>query len=262
MARKGKLTPDRFGWNMPVDSPLFSKLPHYFINAEILQITYETDEEAVLDLLPEGVEVATPATAVLTVFRFPFGTLGSYNEAALDLACVWQGEQKFYTAYNLVDNDAGMGAGREIWGVPKKQAHIDIGKEFDLVMGTVERPKGNRLFTVLVRPEAPADISRFTGTSRLCLRVIPNVEEGRGPAVAELVDRNGHRTTPKEVWTGRGSLTFNVPSEIDPWYKLGVKRILSATYGTYDYILGYGKVLRTYTDRGEAERQEEWSQGR
>ena len=57
---------------------------------------------------------------MLTVFRFHSGTLGAYNEVALDLACAWHGEPRFYTVYNLVDNDAGIAAGREIWGVPKK----------------------------------------------------------------------------------------------------------------------------------------------
>lgn len=252
MGIKGRLTPDRFGWNMPVDSPTYSKLPHYFPNAEVLQIMYETDEQAVANVLPEGLEVASPAVAVLTVFNFPFGTLGSYNEVALDLGCVWKGKDKFYTAYILVDNDAGLAAGREIWGLPKKLAHIQISKEYDLVMGVAERPKTNRLFTAMVRPEAPQEVSRFGGgRSRLCLRVYPNVEEGKGPTVCELVDRNGHTMTPRQVWEGPGSLTFNAPSEIDPLYKIAVNRIIGATYGFYDYVLGYGEVVKKYTTEVE-----------
>jgi acetoacetate decarboxylase len=240
------MTPERFGFDMPVDSPLYSPLPHYFTDAEILQITYETDREAVLDLLPSALEVADSAVAVLTVFHFPAGTLGSYNEVALDLACTLRGQRKFFTAYNLVDNDAGMAAGREIWGVPKKQAHVTLSREFDLVMGTADRPMNNRLFTALVRPETPVEPSGFGAASRLCLRVMPNVEAGKPPSIAQLVDRDGHRVTPKRVWRGRGSLVFPAQSAIDPWHAIAVRRIVDATYGIYDYTLDYGTVVESY----------------
>jgi acetoacetate decarboxylase len=223
MIREGKLTKDKFLGNMPVNTPLFAKLPQYFPNAEVLQIRYETFEEAVQEILPTGLEVSSPAVAMLTVFKFPFSTLGSYNEAALDVSCRWKGQDKFYTVYNLVTNDTGLAAGREIWGVPKKMAHIDIVKEFDLVMATAERPKGNRLFTALIRPEEPY-IPQPSSVTRLSLKVFPSAE-GKEPEVAELVDRFAHTLEPKQAWTGPSSLVFN-PSEIDPWYRIGVKKIL------------------------------------
>ena len=246
MGDRGRLTAEQFGWTMPADAPLYAPLPHYLPDADVLQITYECSAEGALALLPSDLELSDPPTAVLTIFRFPFGTLGAYNEAALDIGCLWQGEPKHYTAYNLVDNDAGLAAGREIWGVPKKQAVISLRQEHDLVMGAVERPSGNRLLTALVRPERPADRSGFDGRSRLCLRLIPNVEEGGRPAVAQLVDRSGHRVTAKRVWEGPGSLAFDSPSAIDPWHRVAVTRILRATYGRYDFTLGYGKIVKDY----------------
>jgi acetoacetate decarboxylase len=243
--KKGKLIPSEFGFSQPVDAPLYSKLPMFFPNSEIISIRYETDEDAVAGILPEGLEVDSPSIAVFTLFNFTFSTIGAYKEAALDVACRWKGEPKMYTAYNLVTNDSGLAAGREIWGVPKKQAHIEFMKEFDLVMGLIERPSGNRICTALIRAVERADLSNVKAVSRLCLRVIPPVEEGKGPSLAELVDRCGHRMVPKDVWQGPGSLVYG-QSEIDPWYRIKVRKILNCFYGHYDYTLDFGKILKRY----------------
>lgn len=244
MSEHGRLTLDSLGFDMPADAPLFAPLPHHFIDAEVLQVTFETPLEEVLRVLPPALEAEAPAVAIVTVFRFPFGTLGSYNEVALDVGCTYRGERRLYTVYNLVDNDAGLAAGREIWGVPKKQAHIALAKEHDLVMGTAERPASNRLFTALVRAEEPH--TPPAGIPRLCLRLIPNVEAGKPPSVLQLVARDGHRMTGKRVWRGTGSLAYQAHSAIDPWHRFRADRILDATYGIYDYTLDYGTVLEDY----------------
>jgi acetoacetate decarboxylase len=244
--KKGKMKPSEFGFSQPVNAPLYPKLPMFFPNSEIISIRYETDDDAVAEILPEGLEVDNPAVAVLTLFNFEFSTIGPYREAALDVACRWKGEPKMYTAYNLVTNDSGLAAGREIWGVPKKQAHIEFRKEFDLTMGLTERPLGNRICTALIRPIDPANLSNVKAISRLCLRVIPPVEEGRPPSLAELVDRSGHRMVPKDVWQGPGSLVYG-QSEIDPWYRIEVRRIIQCLYGHYDYTLEFGKILHKYS---------------
>jgi len=65
MTLEGRLTKDKFGYDMPVDAPLFAKPPIYYKYAETISVTYETDAEAALDLLPEGLMLLEPATAVL-----------------------------------------------------------------------------------------------------------------------------------------------------------------------------------------------------
>ena len=93
MGDRGRLTAEQFGWTMPADAPLYAPLPHYLPDADMLQITYECSAEGALALLPSDLELSDPPTAVLTIFRFPFGTLGAYNEAALDIGCLWQGSR-------------------------------------------------------------------------------------------------------------------------------------------------------------------------
>ena len=153
MAKKGRLTKERFGYGMPVDAPLFARPPIYYKDVEAISIVYETDEDAALDLLPDGLELTSPAMATVIIVRYPFSTLGPYEEAMLGLSCTFKGNPKFYIAHIVVNTDIPLAAGREIWGYPKKFAHIALEKEGDLVIGIMERPKGNRICTGMVRPK-------------------------------------------------------------------------------------------------------------
>jgi hypothetical protein len=49
-----------------------------------------------------------------------------------------------------------------------------------------------------------------------------------------------------EVWSGPGSLVYNLPTEAVPWCKLAVKEIVSCRYGFFNAYLPYGKILKTY----------------
>jgi len=244
--KMGRLTKDKMGFSMPVSAPLYQKPPYFFTNIECLTVVWETDEEAALELLPEGLELVEPASASIRVNYFPFSTLGSYNEVILSLACRFEGEPRAYTIFNVLDQDVPFAAGREVWGVAKKMAYISFIKEMGLYTGIVERPLGNRLCTVMVRPEVPADPKNLAWPkAALHLKLIPSPEEGKPPSIVELVELP-IPTKVHELWTGEGSLSFDIRSEIDPWYLLKVNKILSASYARLDLELQCGKILKRY----------------
>lgn len=243
--RMGRLTKDKIGFSMPASAPLYQKPPFYYTNVESLVVVYETDEEAALELLPEGLELQSPPTAAIRVNSYPFSTFGAYNEIIIGIACLWQGEPRFYPPFVALDQDAPFAGGREIWGVAKKLAHIEFRKENELFMGSVERPRGNRLCTVIVKPESPLDVKSLVWPPAIHLRVIPSPEEGQPPSLAELVELP-NSTQAHEWWGGQGSVCFDSISEIDPWYRLKVKRIITASYSRLDLVLKYGKIIKRY----------------
>ena len=49
--------------------------------------------------------------------------------------------------WTFLTTEAPLAAGREIWGIPKKLAHIEFTRENDHPMGSVERPKGLQICT-------------------------------------------------------------------------------------------------------------------
>jgi len=197
MAKEGQLSKDKFGYDMPVDAPLYSRPPIYYKGTEAINFTYETDESAVAEMLPEGLGVPSPSTATLMFIRYNFSTLGPYEEAILALSCTWQGEPRVYIAHIVVNTDPPMAVGREVWGFPKKFAEITLQMEDDLIWGTMDRPTGNRICTGVMRPEAPINLEEGEqiAVPALSLRVIPSPEEGAPPSLMELVEVPPNTTT-------------------------------------------------------------------
>ena len=246
MAKECRFTKDRFGFNQPADAPLYPKPPIYYRNAETIAIDYETDEEAALDLLPEGLELPSPPTAALLLVKYPFSTFGAYEEAILGINSIWKGEQRFYIPHIVLNSDIPQAAGREIWGIPKKLAHITFEKEKDMFWGKMERPEGHRIVTAGVRPEKPIEMgTQDMDVVSVCLKIIPSPEEGAEPSIAELVEVYS-KFTFLEMWQGPGWIHYDTVSMIDPWHRLSVKRIVSATYRVQNIELGYGKIIKKY----------------
>ena len=245
MALKGRLTLDKFGYAMPVDAPLFARPPIHYKNVQTIGITYETNPDAALDLLPEGLELPEPVTAALLFIRYPFSTLGPYDETILGLPCLWNNEPRFYIVHIVVNSDIPQTAGREIWGYPKKMATITIEEEGDIIWGKMERPAGKLICSAGIRPETPREEPPAAGGG-LSLRIIPSPEEGGPPSLAELIEVPPRNNIPLESWTGPGWAEFHSNSEVDPWHKLEVKQVLDASYRKYHMELGFGKVIKTY----------------
>ena len=252
MAKYGRLTPDRYGATMPVHSPAIQAPPFWYRNMEMIIIQYRTDEEAALDFLPEGLELAEPATASIIIANYHFSTFGPYHEAILGISCKWKGQPMTFLPNLFVTQEAPLIAGREIWGYAKKLAHIELVNDHEGYMGIIERPKGNRIATAVMRTVENVSVDDFAFPPIASLKVIPHAERRNGPALAELVSCD-FRVTPvvatdglTEVWKGPGSLTYNAPTQADPWYRLGVKEVTACYYGFFNAHLPHGEVLQNY----------------
>jgi acetoacetate decarboxylase len=231
---------------MPVDAPLYPRPPLHYQDARFIVLTYETDADAAAAALPADLTLPLPALATVTVAHYPTSSVGSYTEAIQQVQCEWEGQRRSFVAKILLDSDAAIAAGREIYGFPKKHAFVELTRDGDNLAGTLERPQGRRLLSVTMTLQQSLDVPpEPLDAAALALRVIPNVEDGARPSVMELVEAP-LRTTVKEAWAGTGSLEFGPPSEADPWSALPVRRMLSASYTLFDFDLLPGRVLKRY----------------
>jgi acetoacetate decarboxylase len=242
MAIKGRLAREHFGPSMPVHAPLFSSLPIYFRNARLAIFQYETNGEQAAEWLPSSLELTDPPSALLALIEYPWTTIGPYNEAIQSLVCTYNGRAVQYILNIVVTSDAAMAAGREAYGYPKKIAHIEFVRENEIFAGYVERPRNFRICSGLMRPEKPLDPSGLQILPNVCLRVIP---ASAGPMTAELIEV-GWDMRVKECWTCSGSCHFTGISELDPWHKIPVRRILGCAYAIADFELKEGRVLETF----------------
>ncbi|MFQ5380359.1 MAG: acetoacetate decarboxylase family protein [Dehalococcoidia bacterium] len=241
----GKLNPLAGGASMPVDAPYYQSPPFHYRDAQAMAIAYETDSEAAAAMLPEGLELPSPAVATLSFLRYPFSTFGPYDEVILGIICRWQDEPCSYIAHIVVNTVPPLVAGREIWGYPKKLARIEIAQDEEMMTGVMERPDGIRIASAAMRIESPLEVGPPGRGAGLSLRVIPSVEEGKPPSLAELIATR-NTTTVHEAWSGTGTVAFEGRSALDPWHLLPAKRVLSTTFRRFDMVLPHGEVIRTY----------------
>jgi acetoacetate decarboxylase len=55
----GRLTPDHWGETMPAHSASYGRGPWYYRDTEAIMLTYMTDEDAALDILPSDMQLVT-----------------------------------------------------------------------------------------------------------------------------------------------------------------------------------------------------------
>ena len=250
MAQQGRLKVANFGASMPVTGEAVQKPPFYYRNMEMMFITYETDPEAALDWLPEALELDEPALATVIVAYYGRSTFGPYNEAMLSIRARLDGRVVSYYPALFTDNEAPLIGGREIWGFAKKLARVEIKHESEVMMGIVERPVGNRLLTATMRNVTPVAVEDFALTPSVSLKMIPCATDSSKPALAQLIGSElglvphmGSNGVP-DLWTGPGSVHYDTPSEIDPWYRLPVRKVVGCYSGVFDAMLGHGTILR------------------
>jgi acetoacetate decarboxylase len=230
---------------MPVDAPAYHRKPFYFKRARFLRFNYETDAETAADLIPEQLRLTDPPTASLSINEYPWSTLGPYREAILG-ATVQHGNQALqYVTHLMLDAEVPVLAGRDIYGFPKKMGLVEFIQQEDLMAGYVERPKGIRICSGVLRPEQPLDpLPDGTPLSTCSLRVIPSPEKGKDHSLVELIQTD-LVVSAVELWAGPGSCQFTGASVLDPWHTLPVKKMIGASYLVCDFVLPEGKILQT-----------------
>ena len=245
MGIQGRLTKDRMATTMPVDAPAYHRKPFYYKGARWMRFDYETDAESAAELLPEQLRLPDTATASLNFVDYPWSSIGSYHEAILAIQAMYGGEELFYLTHLILDRDTPILVGRDIYGFPKKLGCIEFIQEEDLTAAYVERPRGIRICSGVMRREQPLDpLPDGTPLKACALRVIPSPEKGRDHSLVELIQTD-LVVSSVEMWAGPGSCHLTGASALDPWHKVPVVKMLSSVYMVFDFELAYGRILET-----------------
>ncbi|MEW6442896.1 MAG: acetoacetate decarboxylase family protein [bacterium] len=246
MAIRGRLTKEKMASSMPADAPAYHRKPFHYRKARWLRFDYETDPEAAAELVPAPLELPQTATASLTFADYTWSTLGSYRETILSIQALDGGEELPYLAYLMLNREVPVLVGREVYGFPKKMGVVEFFEEEDLMAAYVERPRGIRICSGVMRPEQSVGSPLPAGSSvdALSLRILPSPERDQEHSLVEII-RTGFVVRSMEVWTGPGNCHFTGASALDPWHKLPVKRMLGCSYLIFDAELAPGKVLYT-----------------
>lgn len=247
----GRLTPDQWGTTMPAHNSSYKKGPWYYRDTEAMMITYLTDEDAALAVLPSDLELVQPATAFMVLEFNHFTTSGGpYGEVYTGILCTFEGQLYGYTNAVYVTTENALIAGREIWGFGKKLAHRIELRQLGTgeIEGIVEVNEGNIVARATMLPHQNEAASVMEDLPLAVLKVIPDVEGGDKPAIAQLnsvlfkgVPHKGPDGK-DELYSGPGRLEVSKHSDVN----LPVLEVVDAKYLRMTADLPYGKILKSY----------------
>jgi acetoacetate decarboxylase len=236
--------------SMPLSSPSYPKGPYRFVNREYLVIHYESDPDAIREMLPEPLE-PDGNHVFFEWMKMPDSTgFGDYQESGIGIAALFRGTPVQYTAQMYLDDEPPTTGGREIWGFPKKIGQPNLRVAHDTLTGTLDYD-GERIAmgTMGYKYQSLAEHEDQTraalGKLSVNLKFIPDVD---GSAkVAQLVSYRMQDIVLKGAWAGPARLHL-VPHVNCRVADLPVKKILYGRHLLADLTLPYGEVIHDYIE--------------
>lgn len=201
---------------MPGFAPLYPEGPYEYDGFTAVLFEYPIERDRVDRLVPEPLDVRTDA---MVLGFYDYGVVngfGSYNELVTGVPVAYEGRQMLYAPYLLLDGDAPMAGGREVWGIPKKLGTVQIDPGGATVTASASRG-GVTLVEATLDTRAPAGdhplaADRFENVYR---KTIPAAEKGAAPVVDRLVVAETSDVHAERALTGPGTLEFG-RSAADP----------------------------------------------
>lgn len=239
----------RNSFAMPIASPSFAPGPYQFRNREFLIIEYETDMEALLNAVPEPLEVYKPVVKYEFIKMPDSDGFGSYDESGQVIPVKFNGEFGNYVHSMYLDDLSPIVGGREIWGFPKKYAQPEmrvdrISKDCYigvLKYGELEVARATMAYKWQQLGNEPLRDAMLT--PNFLVKVIPDVD--CTAKICELVRYPLTNVTVREAWTGPASLQL-FQHCMAPVADLPVKRVISAVHYISEMTIGLGEVVYDY----------------
>jgi acetoacetate decarboxylase len=230
-------------YSMPTMAPLFGAPPYEYRDGWTMAIMFKTTPEALRDLVPNPL-VPNPQNLMFFMNSSFFASgVGQYNEMILGAPVGFEGKPGNYYVYLMLDHDAPIAAGREIWGFPKKLGQIKMEEKDGVLISTVERAgitlvRAAMELSQLVKPEV-VSLPIFN------LKLIPSVKKDAPPDVMQLTSTTLENLNIHRVYTGKATLEFGT-SPTDPFHKIPIKEVMGGRYTNWDFTLTYGEVIHDY----------------
>ncbi|KAL1798005.1 hypothetical protein ACET3X_004611 [Alternaria dauci] len=220
---------------IPQHDPPYSNQVPDFSDVTILTIRYRTSYASISNLIPDVLEVDEEPLVTATLLDYGVAPAGPFKELIHTVEAKYRGKTYEFCLSLILDLEAGLLAGREPTGFPKRLGRLSLNPSTTATTtGHVERPVGqtfvNFSFDAKTKQSKPAKLDK----PFLNLRVIPSPVAGAEPSVKDLVPVD-FELRPKEAWDGVGRLSFpeNAP-QTEPVNKMDVLRYEGASlaFGT------------------------------
>ncbi|WP_409464335.1 acetoacetate decarboxylase family protein [Amycolatopsis sp. GA6-003] len=240
--------------SMPAFAPLYG-VGAESVDLRWLTVEYRTDPEVLAGLLPAPLTPAGDPRAAVWVaeflgaeFRLPDGTVERrppYLQAGVCVQCRRHDEVGAYPLTFFIEGLNHGTLGREIFGLPKKQARaVTLDEDGSAATGRIVTANGIEVVTVTARAaRRHREIDPIPGwfARHFTLKLIPSAE-GTGYDISRLVHVPFRTSLPGEGWEGSADVVLR-PSASDPISALPCTEVVTARYGRVRLEVGFGKYL-------------------
>lgn len=232
---------------MPVYGSLYPEAPYIYHGTRLILVIFQVDKEKILKVLPEGLKLPGGKSVSVMAFFADYvkSTIGQYYEAATLIDVKYKSETSgkvrgFYCNSMFVDSDVAMGAGREMWGFPKKLAKIQLIEKGDEVTGILER-ENIEIMKMTLKLEQ--DVAQMPMPDIPIITYRQFFAPGGGGYALSEFQSIGMELEPEIIKSGSVKIEFN-PSEADPLSVFEPKSIVSAVYMKLKRgVLPWGKKI-------------------
>lgn len=224
---------------LPEYAPLYPSLPYVYKDYEKISIYAKGNPEIMKSFLPAEFELAGDVFEVFVLKNHEIEGLDAYSEGGLIIPCRYKSQKGAVMAFEYVDSDDALCAGREIWGYPKKLGEIAFVKEGSKIKGEVSR-KGRKIINVtLERKEKEVEIPILF--PRLQVKRMPGVET-KAADLNLIIQNEFYDVVTHEEWLGEATIEWE-NSDQDPLSLLGPIEVLGGKYVRGGFKLDHGKVI-------------------
>ncbi len=221
-----------------------------FYGAQMLNIVWETKMEVIKKLLPAPLK-AVEGKPLVSVFiaNYPKTSFApSYKEAGLFIMAECDGVIGRYCLSMPITNGMAMSMGREVCGLPKKMANIELEITDNKIIGEISR-NGIPFFSMSSDILEKSDKSKSEELNNYCDIPMYNV------MYVKAVDGSGYLLNPtlirqklsaadiKEQKLTDTKVTL-LDSPHDPWAELEVVKMVASQYIVSTNTLEAGEILR------------------
>jgi len=231
---------------MPLTNPAYPPGPYRFVDREFLIITYRTEMDALLRVVPEPLEVTEPIVKYEFIRMPDSSGFGDYTESGQVIPVSFEGKHGGYTHCMFLNDYPPIAGGRELWGFPKKLADPSLTVEKDVMVGRLDYGPVHVAFSTMGYKHRAADLEEIKTALKApnyLLKIIPHVDGS--PRICEIVEFFLEDINLKGAWTGPTSLELH-PHALAPVAELPVLEVISGLHILCDITLGLGKVVYDY----------------
>ena len=238
----GELSAKNHPYTTPALAPLYPSPPWKLDGAQVLQLSFETDKEMVMQWAPTNLTRTIPPYAHLVVAHYPSSPVGPFSVAHQFVVTRYMVMARAFSIQTIVDNADALAALREVWGFPAKLGKVTLDRQPDVVTATVERPAGMTLAKVQLTDIESIAPSEIRYDAMLNLRVTPSVQDGKGPSFTQVAQIDPTYSL-SDCYRGRGEVTYPARSEADPWSLLAARYVICCTFAVSDTELPFARYV-------------------